>query len=189
MGMKMNDNRKHMIRTNLRQKVQLKEAILLKKLHSEVIAHGMRHIGIWQQIRRHCIDGFSDKCGIFENRQNMMGSPASCRRHSFSNRQSPYLQGNKKEDYDEDDVSVCSVCFDGTFTDLNPIIFCDHCNIGVHRYCYGINKIPNEHTEWICASCTYLKSNNNQSKKNNNQTLVPQCCLCPIAGGALKRTK
>ena len=138
----------------------------------------MRHVCIWQQIRRHCIDGFSDKCGIFDHhRQNMMASPASSRRHSYSNR----IQ-SKKEDYDEDDVSVCSVCFDGTFDDLNPIIFCDHCNIGVHRYCYGIKKIPNEHTEWICAACTYLKNYNQSS--NNKQT--PQCCLCPITGGMIQ---
>ena len=55
-----------MIRTKLRENVEIGECILLKKLHSEVVGHGMRHICIWQQIRRHFIYGFSDECGIFE---------------------------------------------------------------------------------------------------------------------------
>ncbi len=58
--MKINDDKKHMIRTNLRRNVQLKEAVLLKDLH------GMKHICIWQNIRMHFINGFSDKCGIFD---------------------------------------------------------------------------------------------------------------------------
>merc|ERR1712154_639796 len=66
--------------------------------------------------------------------------------------------------------------------DKNPIIFCDFCNIGVHRYCYGLRKMPNEHIDWLCVSCEYTKYN-----KFNN--ITPQCCLCPIKGGALKRTK
>ena len=48
------------------------------------------------------------------------------------------LEGDKS---DEDDFSVCTVCFDGTFEDDNPIIFCDHCNVGIHRYCYGVQKL------------------------------------------------
>ena len=55
-----------MIRTKLRENVEIGECILLKKLHSEVVGHGMRHICIWQQIRRHFIYGFSDECGIFD---------------------------------------------------------------------------------------------------------------------------
>ena len=130
----------------------------------------MRHVCIWQQIRRHFVVGFSDQCGIFDH-QTIPKSPSS-RRLSHSTRNS-LIHNTKKDDLDEDDVSVCCVCFDGTFTDRNPIIFCDACNIGVHRYCYGIRKIPDEHTEWLCVSCKWLK--------NNNKT--PQCCLCPIIGG------
>ncbi len=38
---------------------------MLKELHEEVVGHGMKHICIWQEIRRHFIAG-SDKCGIFQ---------------------------------------------------------------------------------------------------------------------------
>ncbi len=60
--MRMNDDKKHMIRTNLRNNVQLKESVMLGKLHHEVVGHAMKHICIWQQIRTHFIKGFSDKC-------------------------------------------------------------------------------------------------------------------------------
>ena len=136
----------------------------------------MRHICIWQQIRRHFIYGFSDQCGIFDHhQQNIISSPSS-RRHSYRDRynSTPTI---KKEEYDEDDVSVCCVCFDGTFTDKNPIIFCDRCNLGVHRYCYGIRKIPNENEEWLCESCQFQKSDLSH--------IMPQCCLCPVIGGLL----
>jgi len=154
----------------------------------------MRHVCIWQNIRQHCITGFSDQCGIFEHvhQFSVLSSPSS-RRQSYLNRYSQSQAHDallKKEDYEEDDVSVCCVCFDGRFTDKNPIIFCDACNIGVHRYCYGIRKIPNEVTEWFCQSCQFMKhlhSNHKKSKEKN--TTPPQCCLCPITGGALKRTK
>ena len=162
--------------------MEIRECVLLKKLHSEVVSHAMRHICIWQQIRRHFIYGFSDQCGIFDinSQQNLISSPSSRRQsynrysHNHNHNQLNNYNNPKKEDYDEDDVSVCCVCFDGTFKDKNPIIFCDSCNIGVHRYCYGIRKIPNENQEWLCSSCHALKYNHN---------IKPQCCLCPIVGG------
>lgn len=35
--------------------------------------------------------------------------------------------------------------------DINPIIFCDGCDIGVHIGCYGIDKVPEG--QWFCWSC------------------------------------
>lgn len=32
----------------------------------------------------------------------------------------------------------CFVCFDFESFDLNPILVCHHCNISVHKYCYGV---------------------------------------------------
>lgn len=37
-------------------------------------------------------------------------------------------------DENEDDAT-CQVCFDGESLDANPIVFCDHCNIAVHKVC------------------------------------------------------
>ena len=34
---------------------------------------------------------------------------------------------------DDDEDAVCCVCFDGESTDSNPIVFCDGCNIPIHK--------------------------------------------------------
>ena len=167
-----------MIRTQLRESVELSESILLRKLHNEVVSHGMRHVCIWQEIRRHFVIGFSDECGIFDQPNNIGLSPRHSLRNNLIRNSINSTINLKKDELDEDDVSVCCVCFDGTFIDKNPIIFCDQCNIGVHRYCYGIKKIPDEHTEWLCQSCKFIK---NKQRK----VTMPQCCLCPIVGGLL----
>ena len=37
-------------------------------------------------------------------------------------------------------------------TDSNPIVFCDGCDIGVHKCCYGIRDIPEG--DWLCRKCS-----------------------------------
>ncbi len=45
-----NDKTKHLIRTNLREGVELPEVIMLKELHEEVVGHGMkRYVDILSQ--------------------------------------------------------------------------------------------------------------------------------------------
>ncbi len=40
----------------------------------------------------------------------------------------------EEEDVDEaPDDAVCQVCFDGESGDSNPIVFCDKCNIAIHK--------------------------------------------------------
>ncbi|RLN74879.1 hypothetical protein BBJ28_00005294 [Nothophytophthora sp. Chile5] len=44
------------------------------------------------------------------------------------------------EDDDAIDDGTCVVCFDGQSPEINPIVFCDRCELAVHQRCYGIAK-------------------------------------------------
>ena len=58
-------------------------------------------------------------------------------------------------------------------------MYCELCQCGVHAQCYGYPlsvHIPSQ--EWLCQSCLSSTATATQ----------PQCCLCPMAGGLLKRT-
>jgi hypothetical protein len=75
---------------------------------------------------------------------------------------------------DEDD-SVCCICFDADSTEVNPIVFCEGCNIAVHKFCYGLPQVPEE--DWFCKKCESLA-----------QTTKVFCQFCGIGDGALKRS-
>lgn len=80
---------------------------------------------------------------------------------------------------DDDDGILCAVCgsTDGDPTD--PIVLCDGCDLMVHATCYGhpfTNGIPDG--DWFCAQCLESKATKAQLS----------CCLCSVAGGALKPT-
>ncbi|KAK8798836.1 hypothetical protein WA158_007920 [Blastocystis sp. Blastoise] len=75
-----------------------------------------------------------------------------------------------------EEYTNCCVCDDGEWTEGDPIVFCDGCDMGTHVQCYGaplIYGIP--HDEWYCENC---KHNARDAK----------CILCPNKGGAMKRT-
>ena len=58
--------------------------------------------------------------------------------------------------------------------ETNEMVFCDACDICVHQACYGIQNIPAG--SWLCHPCR-------KGIKNSS------CVLCPLSGGAMKRTK
>lgn len=70
----------------------------------------------------------------------------------------------------------CCVCDQDGDTDDDQIITCDRCGIAVHQSCYGVSKVPGVEEMWLCRACE-LKEDGKPA---------PQCCLCPVAGGALK---
>lgn len=44
--------------------------------------------------------------------------------------------------------------------------------------CYGVPELPDQGDMWLCRACELKEEGN----------MAPQCCLCPVAGGALKPT-
>ncbi|XAR56415.1 hypothetical protein NMG60_11036893 [Bertholletia excelsa] len=84
---------------------------------------------------------------------------------------------------EEDDGIECAVCRSTDGDPSDPIVFCDGCDLMVHSTCYGsplINGVPDG--DWFCSRC--LASN---SPKIEKPTF--SCCLCSVAGGAVKPTK
>ncbi|KAI3769385.1 hypothetical protein L6452_00487 [Arctium lappa] len=80
---------------------------------------------------------------------------------------------------EEEDGIMCAVCQSTDGDPLDPIVFCDGCDLMVHTTCYGeplTKGVPEG--DWFCSQC--------QIGNNNNKGLP--CCLCPIVGGALKPT-
>lgn len=81
---------------------------------------------------------------------------------------------------DDDDGIVCAVCQSTDADPLDPIVFCDGCDLMVHTTCYGTpltNGVPEG--DWFCIKCVFTR---------NNDRKVVSCCLCPETNGAMKRT-
>ena len=69
----------------------------------------------------------------------------------------------------------CSVCHGAVEWDDDQLVQCDGCRLLVHQRCYGIAERP-DGRPWQCATCCL------------GLPQAPPCVLCPVAGGAMKRT-
>jgi len=81
----------------------------------------------------------------------------------------------------EEHQDECCVCQESEAPEENPLVYCDVCNVGVHAECYGYPltiQIPT--ADWICEGCL--------AAPMSDPTIPIRCCLCPVLGGALKRT-
>ncbi|XP_077242120.1 RING/FYVE/PHD zinc finger superfamily protein [Tasmannia lanceolata] len=84
---------------------------------------------------------------------------------------------------DEDGI-ICNICHSTDGDPLDPIVFCDGCDLTVHASCYGnplIRAVPEG--DWFCSRCIFL-----QNRGEVKQRMDFNCCLCPILGGATKPT-
>ena len=69
----------------------------------------------------------------------------------------------------------CSVCHMTIEWDDNQLVQCDGCRLLVHQRCYGVSEPP-DGRPWQCATCAL------------GLPQPPPCVLCPVLGGAMKRT-
>eukprot|EP00898_Chlorokybus_atmophyticus_P000465 jgi/Chlat1/1419/Chrsp12S00102 len=67
----------------------------------------------------------------------------------------------------------CAICFEIVDHEKNMLITCDRCLVSVHEMCYG-TRLDKAQGTWQCDVCRHVPYQ------------PQQCCLCPIAGGALK---
>ncbi|KAK2585911.1 hypothetical protein KPH14_010495 [Odynerus spinipes] len=57
----------------------------------------------------------------------------------------------------------------------DKLLRCRECHVTVHASCYGITMLPTDLSNWACDKCKAGKTD-------------VMCCLCPMHGGAVKRT-
>lgn len=57
----------------------------------------------------------------------------------------------------------------------DKLLRCRECHVTVHASCYGITVLPTDLSNWACDKCKAGKTD-------------VMCCLCPMHGGAVKRT-
>jgi PHD-finger/PHD-zinc-finger like domain len=98
---------------------------------------------------------------------------------------------------DQDMDAVCEVCNDGEVTPDNQILFCEACNVAVHQFCYGIERVPEG--DYYCIACTFFGREQaniaitRQIERGANIRLTPtplpiNCELCPRKQGAFVRS-
>ncbi|ESO01095.1 hypothetical protein HELRODRAFT_175124 [Helobdella robusta] len=119
------------------------------------------------------------------------------------------IKSKHSEQLDDDDI-FCSICLDDECQNSNVILLCDSCNLAVHQECYGVPLVPEG--QWLCSWCQWEGSNRGKStprksrcKSSKNVKFITggdndddsvavsdgndgTCCLCPVVGGALKKT-
>ncbi|EFN53929.1 hypothetical protein CHLNCDRAFT_13553, partial [Chlorella variabilis] len=69
----------------------------------------------------------------------------------------------------------CHVCNEEDEDEEDFIVQCGKCKLFVHMCCYGIRQAPHGKL-WLCDVCSLSLEK------------PPPCALCPVLGGALKRT-
>ncbi|KAJ8682084.1 hypothetical protein QAD02_017876 [Eretmocerus hayati] len=57
----------------------------------------------------------------------------------------------------------------------DTLLRCRNCQVTIHASCYGVTVLPPDYKNWACDICQFGKP-------------TVMCCLCPVRGGALKRT-
>ena len=117
-----------------------------------------------------------------------------------------------QDQLDQDMDAVCEICNDGEVTPDNQILFCEACNVAVHQFCYGIERVPAG--DYYCLACQYFgrtKLNSVVERQMRYQAVaraaaagetnlaaivqqrtpveaLPICCeLCPVRNGAFVR--
>lgn len=71
----------------------------------------------------------------------------------------------------------CQVCGELDEDEEDFILQCDNCKSCVHMSCYSVKDAPHGRL-WLCDVCSI----------NSDAEERPACAVCPIRGGALKRT-
>ncbi|CAI6005865.1 unnamed protein product [Closterium sp. NIES-65] len=88
--------------------------------------------------------------------------------------------GFKAVEYRQASLDRCDVCCLSEEYEDDQLLQCDSCRIMVHMACYGVREPPDGGL-WLCDVCSKYERQGKRDAK-------PLCCLCPVQGGAMKRT-
>lgn len=83
--------------------------------------------------------------------------------------------------------ACCCVCFEVEDYNGSVLVQCAQCGIRVHVKCYG-RSVGGNLTKWRCEPCEFQATAKDQDGAKADLVVPPQCAVCPVAGGALRRT-
>ena len=185
---------------NIRKFKMYKEALLNSSWHknpvpvnADKILKTFRSVQRYSFLKRRIKSGFREKKEYLERSQVYGKSAIKSRDESFKNQS----QNEKIKTFETD----CCVCMNSDIEDINPIVFCDSCNVSIHPDCYGIKEIPSG--DYYCEKCTIKNktlsgkfefkcenetiSHKSDKKKIENFFDSVVCCLCGKRNGAFKK--
>lgn len=89
----------------------------------------------------------------------------------------------------ESDAVKCCVCLDEVDYHGTVMVHCGKCAMDVHVKCYGMT-VPTDGSTWYCEACQYVlgKLPEPTGGASAAPRMQPRCAICPIEGGALRRT-
>ena len=70
-------------------------------------------------------------------------------------------------------------CFVSLYDNHNPIVFCDHCDGGVHQRCYGVEDLDEP---FYCDLCLLRKKRQDETSKQKEMV----CVICRKSGCMMK---
>ena len=152
-------------------------------LAEEQLRHCWAQYKAWYRVSRSLLRGVVVKKPGF-NRSKPVSVPPSWRISTAGRPNS-----DRSRDVTEENDTVCAVCFDGESPEDNQIVYCERCDVGLHQSCYGIREIPED--DFFCDGCARVVRDEavGLGQAVPKKIKKPQCCLCPIGGGALKPFK
>ncbi|KAJ0403602.1 hypothetical protein ATCC90586_007871 [Pythium insidiosum] len=79
---------------------------------------------------------------------------------------------------------ACCVCLEEVDYRGTALLACARCGINVHVNCYGVS-VRSDAAAWLCEPCQELQLS---GADGPGARVPPFCALCPVEGGALRRT-
>lgn len=95
-------------------------------------------------------------------------------------------RSNKEQLKDEQPLSMeegCSICEITDANDVDPLVYCDKCNVAVHKLCYGIKTIPEG--DWFCNICKYWRKKKIERSACNAKNFQ----MCSLFRGARRNER
>jgi len=195
---------KNQIEHNKKSIKKYREAIMNSNVNinpipsnSEKVLKTFRSLQRYSFLRKRIKSGFIDKKECIDRSITCGKSVKKCIRDDILFKNTNLINNDKLKTFETD----CCVCMNSDIDDINPIVFCDSCNVSIHPECYGIKAIPDG--DYYCEKCT-IKNKTIQGKielnyenekisskveRNKIEEFFRQiiCCICGKRNGALKR--
>ncbi|ETW09932.1 hypothetical protein H310_00360 [Aphanomyces invadans] len=125
-------------------------------------------------------DHASDEDALFSDEDDYDEKPHNSRHKDSSKKKQPAKELSRRPVMPKpletiDGVPVdelwCRVCYSDQGFDDDPIVQCEKCKCSVHKFCYGIVKVPEGDLPWYCDLCDAHMA---------AETVPQKCIMCPL---------